>query len=185
MWILAACLAPPHACRGAARALLGLGCALGIVACLTALPDGTPVRSLPVELAGQPVAFGMEPAGLWLMGFGLVPAAFACWLGSPLSGRSGRWHAGAAFSLLGALGVFGLQDGAALLAAWESMSLGGALMLSPGFVTDVFGVLLVLPFTRPVFRRLLTSYAAGRVTTYATNRVGGDVIRGDVVDDQR
>ncbi|SDC93683.1 proton-conducting transporter transmembrane domain-containing protein [Paraburkholderia lycopersici] len=128
-WILAACLAPPHACRGAARALLGLGCALGIVACLTALPDGTPVRSLPVELAGQPVAFGMEPAGLWLMGFGLVPAAFACWLGSPLSGRSGRWHAGAAFSLLGALGVFGLQDGAALLAAWESMSLGGALML--------------------------------------------------------
>ncbi|WP_236597057.1 proton-conducting transporter transmembrane domain-containing protein [Paraburkholderia hiiakae] len=63
------------------------------------------------------------------MGFGLVPAAFACGLGSPLAGRSGRWHAGAAFSLLGALGVFGLQDGAALLVAWESMSLGGALML--------------------------------------------------------
>lgn len=128
-WALAACLAPLRTGHGAARALLGLGCALGVVACVTALPDGTPLCSLPVELAGHSVGFGIEPAGLWLMGFGLVPAAFACWLGSPLAGRSGRWHAGAAFSLLGALGVFALQDGAALLVAWETMSLGGALML--------------------------------------------------------
>lgn len=128
-WLLAACLTPLRAARSAVRTLLGLGCALGGVACLAALPDGIPVRFLPVELAGQPVAFGVEPAGLWLMGFGLVPATFACWLGSPLSARSGRWHAGAAFSLLGALGVCGLQDGAALMVAWESMSLGGALML--------------------------------------------------------
>ena len=32
-------------------------------------------------------------------------------------------------SLLGALGVFGLQQGAAFLVAWELMSLGGAVML--------------------------------------------------------
>ncbi len=30
---------------------------------------------------------------------------------------------------------------------------GGLLLLFPGFVTDVFGLLLVLPFTRPVARR--------------------------------
>ena len=29
-------------------------------------------------------------------------------------------------------------------------------MLTPGFVTDAFGILLILPFTRPVARRLLT-----------------------------
>jgi UPF0716 protein FxsA len=81
------------------------------------------------------------------------------------------------------------------------IALGGALMLSPGFVTDVFGVLLILPPTRPLFRRLVLSYAAGRATTVATGYVNGrmpgnatggtpggpgvppaDVIRGDVVD---
>ena len=40
-----------------------------------------------------------------------------------------------------------LADGALIL-------IGGTLMLTPGFVTDAFGILLILPFTRPVFRRL-------------------------------
>jgi len=32
---------------------------------------------------------------------------------------------------------------------------GGTLLLTPGFVTDVFGFFLVLPFTRPIARRLV------------------------------
>ncbi|MDF2723433.1 MAG: hypothetical protein K0Q59_3108 [Paenibacillus sp.] len=32
---------------------------------------------------------------------------------------------------------------------------GGLFLLSPGFLTDLVGLLLVLPFTRPPFRRLL------------------------------
>src|SRR3954454_8056639 len=40
-----------------------------------------------------------------------------------------------------------LADGALIL-------VGGTLMLSPGFVTDAFGILLILPFTRPVGPRL-------------------------------
>jgi UPF0716 protein FxsA len=40
---------------------------------------------------------------------------------------------------------------------------GGALLLTPGFITDVFGFLFVLPFTRPLVRRLLATYAARRV----------------------
>jgi UPF0716 protein FxsA len=91
-----------------------------------------------------------------------------------------------------------LADGALIV-------LGGALMLSPGFVTDVLGIVLILPFTRPVFRRALASYAASRATVYATDRFGrsfaaqgartqrrpgpaaGDdsVVRGEVIDDQR
>lgn len=83
-----------------------------------------------------------------------------------------------------------LADGALIV-------LGGAFMLSPGFVTDVLGILLILPLTRPFFRRLLTSYAASRATVYTTSRFGawaerrpgpaagdGSVIRGEVVDDE-
>ena len=49
-----------------------------------------------------------------------------------------------------------LADGALIL-------IGGTLMLTPGFVTDIFGVLLILPFTRPVARRLLTAVVARRL----------------------
>ncbi|GAB3583494.1 FxsA family protein [Calidifontibacter terrae] len=41
--------------------------------------------------------------------------------------------------------------------------IGGTLLLAPGFVTDVFGLLLVLPFTRPLFRGLLQAVIARRI----------------------
>jgi len=40
---------------------------------------------------------------------------------------------------------------------------GGLLLVAPGFLTDVAGLLFVLPFTRPVVRRLLTAYGARRL----------------------
>jgi UPF0716 protein FxsA len=40
--------------------------------------------------------------------------------------------------------------------------LGGALLLAPGFVTDVLGALCVLPLTRGLVRRLLLAVTAGR-----------------------
>lgn len=64
--------------------------------------------------------------------------------------------------------------------------LGGALMLSPGFVTDAVAVLLILPLTRPLFRGLLTSYAVRRiVVTQPGNapRPGPEVVRGEVIDE--
>jgi UPF0716 protein FxsA len=42
---------------------------------------------------------------------------------------------------------------------------GGALLLTPGFVTDVGGLLLLLPPTRAVVRRALVRRLAGRVVT--------------------
>lgn len=42
------------------------------------------------------------------------------------------------------------------------IAVGGTLLLTPGFVTDVFGVLLLLPPTRAIARRLLRNYAAHR-----------------------
>ncbi|MBA9005811.1 MULTISPECIES: FxsA family protein [Thermomonospora] len=40
---------------------------------------------------------------------------------------------------------------------------GGVLLLTPGFVTDLVGLAFVLPFTRPLVRRLLVLYATRRV----------------------
>lgn len=41
--------------------------------------------------------------------------------------------------------------------------LGGALLIAPGFISDFFGVLLLLPPTRAVARRLLRRWTVGRV----------------------
>ena len=41
--------------------------------------------------------------------------------------------------------------------------LGGALLIAPGFITDIFGLLLLIPPTRAVARRVLRRFAVGRV----------------------
>ncbi len=129
LWVAAAIVALSGRWEARGRALLTLGVVSGIVGAVIGLPNATDTVTLPVRLAGEAVAFRLEPEALWLLGFGLTPAIFACALGSPSPrGRSG-WIFGAAVSLIGALGVSGLQNGAALLAAWEAMSLGGAAMI--------------------------------------------------------
>jgi formate hydrogenlyase subunit 3/multisubunit Na+/H+ antiporter MnhD subunit len=127
-WVIAAIVA----LRGLTvlgRALLVAGALSSIVAAVFQLPNPTQTVLLPIRLAGEAVTFRLEPEALWLMGFGLVPAGFACALASPSKAGMGGWLFGAALSLIGALGVFGLQGGAALLVAWEAMSLGGAVMI--------------------------------------------------------
>jgi len=73
-----------------------------------------------------------------------------------------------------------LADGALIL-------VGGTLMLTPGFVTDAFGILLILPFTRPAARRMLTKVVSRRLLAGYTTRPGpgpgGPVVRGEVVED--
>jgi len=90
------------------------------------------------------------------------------WLALTTTLRSGRMPAAE------------LADGALIL-------VGGTLMLSPGFLTDAVGILLVLPFTRPIARRLLTRVVARRLLE--PRRPGpdpqGPVVPGQVVDDDR
>lgn len=69
---------------------------------------------------------------------------------------------------------------------------GGALVMLPGFATDVFGLCFLLPFTRPLARRLLGA-AIGRrldqaggptvVRFDSTTVVDGTVVDGTVVDE--
>ena len=95
-----------------------------------------------------------------------------------------------------------IADGALVL-------VGGTLLLTPGFVTDALGVLLLLPFTRPFLRALLvreigrrmlgagSGFLAGMPVRPGQQRPGtrphpgaepprgaGPVVPGEVVDDQ-
>jgi len=81
-------------------------------------------------------------------------------LGAWLVKREGRraWQALQTALSSGRMPGRELADGALVL-------IGGTLMIAPGFVTDVFGFLLVLPLTRPLFRRLLAALVSRKVTT--------------------
>jgi UPF0716 protein FxsA len=57
---------------------------------------------------------------------------------------------------------------------------GGALLLTPGFLTDIIGLLFLLPPTRAVMRRLFLREAMRRITvTMATPRMPRDGARRD------
>lgn len=130
-WVLACLLALSVRTTGFARLLLATGAFAGVLLAIISLPGGMPLAQLPVSVGGGPISFELSASALWLMGFGLTAAIPACWLGTPGEGKRG-WVAGAALSLLGALGIFGLQDSIAFLIAWEIMSLGGAAMILGG-----------------------------------------------------
>jgi len=70
--------------------------------------------------------------------------------------------------------------------------LGGILFIVPGFVTDVLGLLCVLPFTRPLVRRLIGTVVAakianstrlgGAVREARIHRPDGKIVQGEVID---
>jgi hydrogenase-4 component B len=115
----------------AARTGIALGCVVGIVACLMILPRSGATILLGFSVGDTPVQFQLDANACWLLLFGLVPALFASGIGTTASSRSSTrcWLAGLAMTLLGALGVFGLQDAMSFLIAWEVMSVGGAVMI--------------------------------------------------------
>ncbi len=127
-WLLAALLALIGRGAGAARALLGFGGLALLSLIVTTLPEGAPPIHTVLGIGPAGAVFLLSPDALWLLGFGLAGAILASWLGTPAP-RQRTWIFGAAASLIGALGVFGLQDAVCFLVAWEIMSLGGAIMI--------------------------------------------------------
>lgn len=107
-------------------------------------------------------------------------------LGAWLLRREGRrtWRAFREATGQGSMPTREVADGALVV-------FGGALMLTPGFVTDVFGILCVLPPSRAVLRRVLIARLGRRLLgPLAPGRRGrgqgpaGDsrVIDGEVLD---
>lgn len=86
--------------------------------------------------------------------------------GASLLRREGRrtWQSFNASLASGRMPGREIADGALVL-------VGGALLLAPGFITDAVGLLLVLPFTRPLARRLVLVYAERRVLRGGAPRV--------------
>lgn len=114
-------------------------------------------------------------------------------LGAWLVKREGRraWNA-----LRSAIGTGRLPSGE--LADAALVLVGGTLLLTPGFITDVFGFFLILPMTRPLARKGLGWLVARGATSVVVRRTGyvpgrggagraggSGVVRGEVVDDDR
>jgi formate hydrogenlyase subunit 3/multisubunit Na+/H+ antiporter MnhD subunit len=114
-----------------ARTGIALGCVCGLAGCTVAFSGTASAFSLGFSVGDTPVQFGLDSGARWLLFFGLLPALFAAGLGTTAaSAEAARcWLAGLALTLLGALGVFGMQDAMSFLIAWEVMSLGGAIMI--------------------------------------------------------
>jgi len=76
-----------------------------------------------------------------------------------------------------------LADGALIL-------IGGTLLLTPGFLSDAVGLFFILPFTRPLARRLLTGFVTRKFLgdaqtanrAHTQRRPGPDSVQGEVVD---
>lgn len=124
------------------------------------------------------IQVGQVIGAWWTIALLVADSLFGGWLIKREGGRA--WRALHQALGSGRMPARELADGALIL-------VGGTLMLSPGFVTDGFGVLLILPITRPVARRLLARLVEQRLLAPRHDRRpgppgSGPVIRGDVVD---
>jgi UPF0716 protein FxsA len=114
----------------------------------------------------------------WTILLLILDSLLGTWLIRREGGRA--WRALTEALQSGRMPARELADGALIL-------IGGTLMLTPGFVTDAFGILLILPFTRPLARRMLTQVVTRRLVSANTTRPGpgpgGPVVRGEVVEE--
>ena len=88
-------------------------------------------------------------------------------LGSVLMRSQGRaaWRAFRAATAAGRVPAREVLDGALVI-------FGGALLLTPGFVTDVFGLALLAPPSRAIVRRLLVGRVARSMASSAAGPAG-------------
>ncbi|GAA3635888.1 FxsA family protein [Microlunatus ginsengisoli] len=106
-------------------------------------------------------------------------------LGGWLMQREGRraWSALNTAFESGKMPTGELADAALIL-------VGGLLLMLPGFITDIFGFVFLLPFTRPYARRVLGFVVARRVAAMGVDVAviraqtdPGNIVPGEVVDD--
>jgi UPF0716 protein FxsA len=111
----------------------------------------------------------------WTILLLIADSVFGSWLVRHEGRRA--WQALTTAISTGRMPAKELADGALIL-------VGGTLMISPGFVTDLFGIVMILPFTRPLARRLLTRVVTRRLLEAQRRGDGqGPVVRGEVVDE--
>ncbi|MDQ2781397.1 MAG: FxsA family protein [Actinomycetota bacterium] len=132
------------------------------------------------------IAVGRAIGGWPTFALLLAESAFGAWLVRREGSRSWRGLQEALTS--GRMPSRQLADAALVL-------VGGVLLLAPGFLTDVLGFFLVLPFTRPLARGLLEAAVARRLLAGTVGGwpggpagpaggagAAGDVIEGQVIE---
>lgn len=136
---------------------------------------------VPVVEIAVIIQVGQQIGAGWTLALLLAVSVFGAWLVK----REGR----RAWLELQAAIESGQPPGRELTDA-ALILVGGTLLLTPGFVTDIVGFVLVLPGTRPLIRRAAQAWLAKRATTYVVRGPGRSgpardhtVIPGDVVDD--
>ena len=104
----------------------------------------------------------------------LLESALGAWLVKREGGRT--WSALATAINSGQMPSRQLADAALVL-------VGGTLLLTPGFLTDLVGFFFILPFTRPLARRLLETVVTRRLlsaTVVTTAFPGSRAVRRQV-----
>lgn len=125
---------------------------------------GVPLLELIVIVrVGQTIGVG------WTILLLIVDSIVGAWLLKREGGRA-LTALGAAFSS-GRMPAREIADGMLIL-------VGGVLMLTPGFVSDVLGFLCILPMTRPLARGLLTRFVAARLLVMPGGAVPGGSFSG-------
>ena len=131
------------------------------------------------------IQVGQVVGAAWTIVLLIADSIFGSWLIKHEGHRA--WQALTVALQSGRMPAKELADGALIL-------IGGTLMLSPGFVTDAFGIVLILPFTRPLARGVLTRIVSRRLVEarfvpgapharHPGPGPQGPVVRGEVVDE--
>lgn len=147
---------------------------------------GTPILEIWVLIqVGQRIGAG------WTIGLLLAAAVLGVWVIKRAGVRA--WRSVSAAVNQGEMPGKSIADGALVL-------LGGALLVAPGLMTDVVGLILIVPVTRALVRLLLVRTMGRRLTVMSAaaaaagnpftthDRPGasrqGPVVQGDVIDEE-
>jgi UPF0716 protein FxsA len=108
---------------------------------------------LPVVEIYVLIQIGQAIGAWWTVLLLIADGVFGSWLMKREGTRA--WAALTTALRSGRMPARELADAALIL-------VGGTLLLTPGFVSDIVGLFLILPFTRPVARRILTAFLTRR-----------------------
>ncbi|HET7659919.1 MAG TPA: FxsA family protein [Oryzihumus sp.] len=132
---------------------------------------------VPIAEISVIVAVGKAIGGWQTFFLLLVESALGAWLVRREGSKT--WQALRVALQTGRMPSRELTDAALVL-------VGGTLLLTPGFLTDIAGFFFVLPITRPLARRLLERAVAARLLrgwggSGGAGGAGGDTIEGEVL----
>ena len=116
---------------------------------------------VPIAELAVILLIGQQIGVWWTIALLIADSIFGSWLARREG--IGAWRRFRRALDSGRMPTTEIADGALIL-------LAGALMVTPGFISDIVGILLLLPPTRAVARRVLLDFVARRAARRAADR---------------